>query len=105
MGIPTAALIFAAGVTFEELIYRGAIFRIVEESLGTTVALAVSALLFGLSHLGNNGASLASALSIAVTGGITSSLTYGVMGWTQPITPDFERNALRAAHVPPLVWP
>src|SRR5262249_55508278 len=36
MGIPTAALIFAAGATFEELTYRGAIFRIVEESLGTT---------------------------------------------------------------------
>src|SRR5215469_2304185 len=76
MGMPTAALIFATGVTFEELIYRGAIFRIVEESLGTTVALAVSALLFGLSHLGNNGSSLASALSIAVTGGITFGLTY-----------------------------
>jgi len=76
MGIPTAALIFAAGVTFEELTYRGAIFRIVEESLGTTVALALSALLFGLSHLGNSGATLASALSIAVTGGITFGLMY-----------------------------
>src|SRR5215831_18980541 len=60
---------------------------------------------FRLIASGQNGATLAGALSIAVTGGITSSLTYGVMGWTQPITPDFERNALRAAHVPPLVWP
>jgi membrane protease YdiL (CAAX protease family) len=75
-GIWTVALIFAAGVTFEELIYRGAIFRIVEESLGTTAALALSALLFGLSHLGNNAATLASALSIAVSGGITFGLTY-----------------------------
>jgi uncharacterized protein len=74
--ITTAALIFAAGVTFEELIYRGAIFRIVEESLGTTAALALSALLFGLSHLGNYAATLASAVSIAVAGGITFGLTY-----------------------------
>jgi uncharacterized protein len=75
-GITTAALIFAAGVTFEELIYRGAIFRIVEETLGTTAALALSALIFGVSHLGNNAATLASALSIAVAGGITFGLTY-----------------------------
>jgi hypothetical protein len=74
--IPTAGLVLAAGVTFEELIYRGALFRIAEESLGTTVALALSALLFGLSHLGNNAATLAGALSIAVAGGITFGLTY-----------------------------
>jgi membrane protease YdiL (CAAX protease family) len=75
-GIMTAALIFAAGVAFEELIYRGAIFRIVEESLGTSAALVLSALLFGFSHLGNNAATLASALSIAVAGGITFGLAY-----------------------------
>lgn len=75
-GIATAAFIFAAGVSFEELIYRGAIFRIVEQSLGTSAALALSALLFGLSHLGNNAATLASVLSIAVAGGVTFGLTY-----------------------------
>ena len=74
--IASAAMIFLAGVTFEELIYRGAIFRIVEEGFGTTVALALSGLLFGLSHLGNNAATLASALSIAVAGGITFGLIY-----------------------------
>src|SRR5215469_4717747 len=74
--LPSAALIFAANVVFEELVFRGAIFRIVEDSLGTTLALAVSALLFGLSHLANNGATLVSALSVAVAGGITFGLTY-----------------------------
>ena len=76
--IPTAALIFAAGVAFEELIFRGAIFRVVEECLGTTLALGFSALIFGLSHLGNNGATMVSALSVAVTGGITLGLTYAL---------------------------
>ena len=47
-----------------------------EESPGITVALALPALLFGLSHLGNNGATPASALSIVVTGGNTFGLTY-----------------------------
>jgi len=77
-GLFTAALIFAAGVTFEELIYRGAIFRILEKSLGTAIALALSALMFGLSHLANNAATLASALSIAVTGGIAFGLAYSL---------------------------
>jgi membrane protease YdiL (CAAX protease family) len=75
-GLPSTTLLFAAGVTFEELIYRGAIFRVMEESLGTTIALALSALIFGLSHLANNAATLASALSIAVTGGIAFALSY-----------------------------
>jgi uncharacterized protein len=74
--IPSATLLFAAGVIFEELIYRGAIFRIMEQSLGTSIALSLSALIFGLSHLANNAATLASALSIAVTGGIAFALTY-----------------------------
>ena len=74
--IPTAALIFAVGAAFEELIFRGAIFRVVEECLGTSLALGFSALIFGLSHLGNNGATMISVLSVAVTGGITMGLTY-----------------------------
>lgn len=76
--LPSATLLFAAGVIFEELIYRGAIFRVMEESLGTTIALALSALIFGLSHLTNHAATLASALSIAVTGGIAFALAYAV---------------------------
>jgi membrane protease YdiL (CAAX protease family) len=74
--LPTATVLFAAGVTFEELVYRGAIFRVMEESLGTTIALVLSALIFGLSHLANNAATLASALSIAITGGIAFALAY-----------------------------
>jgi len=64
------------GVIFEELIYRGAIFRSTEESLGTSVALELSAVVFGLSHLADNAATLSSALSIAVTGGTALGLAY-----------------------------
>jgi uncharacterized protein len=37
---------------FEEIVFRGLIFRIVEEGLGSWLALAISSLLFGMSHLG-----------------------------------------------------
>jgi len=74
--VAATLLIFAAGATFEELIYRGAIFRIVEESLGTMIALTLSAILFGASHLGNTAATMASALSIAVAGGMVFGLAY-----------------------------
>jgi uncharacterized protein len=68
--LPTAAVIFMAGVVFEELIFRGVIFRIAEESLGTAPALVLSALLFGASHLGNNGVTVIGALAL-FAGGIT----------------------------------
>lgn len=74
--VPAAGLIFATGVVFEELIFRGAVFRIVEDSLGTTFALVVSAIFFGLSHLRNEGATFLSTLSVATAGGILFGLTY-----------------------------
>jgi uncharacterized protein len=39
-----------AGV-LEEIVFRGIVFRIVEQSLGTWLALGVSALLFGAAHM------------------------------------------------------
>lgn len=58
----------AAAVT-EELIFRGILFRIVEERLGTWGALIVTGLLFGLMHLFNDNASLWGAIAIAVEAG------------------------------------
>jgi membrane protease YdiL (CAAX protease family) len=49
---------------FEEILFRGFIFRIVEKSLGTIVSLFILAVLFTLAHLPNAGISL---LGIAVT--------------------------------------
>ena len=39
----------------EELIFRGVLFRVVEDSLGTTISLIVSAVLFGLMHSASPG--------------------------------------------------
>ena len=54
----------------EELLIRGLLFRIIEESLGTWLALAISAIIFGLLHLGNPNATLWGALAIAIEAGI-----------------------------------
>jgi uncharacterized protein len=61
---------------WEELVFRGIVFRIVEESLGTWLTLALSAVIFGLLHLKNPNASITGALAIAFTGGIVLGAAY-----------------------------
>lgn len=46
----------ASGAVVEEILFRAIVFRISEEALGTWLALLVSALLFGLLHIGEPGA-------------------------------------------------
>lgn len=67
--IPWLVLAIFSGV-FEELLIRGILFRIMEESLGTWLALAISALIFGLLHLANPNATLWGAIAIAIEAGI-----------------------------------
>lgn len=60
----------------EELMIRGIIFRIIEESVGTWIALVFSALLFGAMHLGNPHATVASAIAIALEAGLLLGACY-----------------------------
>jgi membrane protease YdiL (CAAX protease family) len=62
---------------FEELVFRGIIYRIAEESLGTNLALMLSALLFGLAHLPNENANAISVVS-AASGGILAGLLFSM---------------------------
>ncbi|WP_405087794.1 CPBP family intramembrane glutamic endopeptidase [Microbispora sp. NBC_01389] len=59
----------AAAAVTEELMFRGILFRIVEERTGTWIALVLTGLVFGLMHLGNQHASLWGAIAIAVEAG------------------------------------
>ena len=59
----------AAGV-LEEVLFRGVIFRITEEWIGSWGALAFSSLLFGAGHLANPHATITSALAIALEAGL-----------------------------------
>jgi membrane protease YdiL (CAAX protease family) len=69
----------AAVATVEELLFRGIVFRLVEELVGTRGALVASSLLFGLLHLVNPGATLWGALAIAVEAGLMLGAAYAAM--------------------------
>jgi membrane protease YdiL (CAAX protease family) len=61
---------------FEELVFRAILFRIVEEKLGSWIALAISSLFFGVAHIGNPNATLFSTIAIAIEAGILLGAAY-----------------------------
>ena len=74
--LAAAAVLLIGGAIFEELLFRGVIFRLVEEWTGTWIALAVSAVPFGLAHVANPGATPVSSLTIALEAGILLGAAY-----------------------------
>ena len=54
----------------EETLLRGVMFRIIEESLGSWIALAISAVVFGGLHAFNPGATMASSAAVALEAGV-----------------------------------
>lgn len=75
--LPAVPLALSAGF-LEELVFRGALFRIVEEWLGSWVALLVSSVTFGFVHLMNPDATLTGAIFISVEAGILLAAAYMV---------------------------
>ena len=74
-----AFILFVTGLYagfFEELLLRGIIFRWLEEFAGSWIALAISALVFGFGHAGNDNATLFSSLAIAIEAGILLGAAY-----------------------------
>jgi membrane protease YdiL (CAAX protease family) len=63
---PLAPLILA--VVLEEILFRGVLFRIVEQSLGSWIALSMSAVLFALAHLSNAGVTVLAIGNTAMAG-------------------------------------
>jgi uncharacterized protein len=62
----------------QELIFRAVIYRITEEWLGTWWALGISAIVFGLIHLTSAGATIYSALAVALQAGILLGAAYAL---------------------------
>jgi membrane protease YdiL (CAAX protease family) len=75
--IAPLAAAMAAGL-LEEILFRGVIFRITEESLGSGIALLISASLFGLIHLIDPHATLQDAVAIIFEAGILLAAAYMV---------------------------
>jgi uncharacterized protein len=77
--VPSAGTLIGGGLVaafLEEILIRGIIFRITEESLGTWLATLISALLFGGLHMLNPGATWIAALCIAVEAGGLLAMAY-----------------------------
>jgi membrane protease YdiL (CAAX protease family) len=79
-GSPAGALglvgFMAAAAVTEELLFRGILFRIVEQWAGTWIALVLTAALFGLSHLLNPNATVWGAIAIAIEAGAMLAAAY-----------------------------
>jgi len=73
--VPILVFALNSGV-FEELLFRGILFRIMEESLGTWLAMGGSALIFGILHLTDPNATLWNAIAVAITAGFTLAATF-----------------------------
>ena len=75
-GVGAALAVAIASAVGEEIVFRGVIFRRLEAALGTSVALLISAAVFGLLHAGNAGASWTSTLAIALESGVLLGILY-----------------------------
>jgi membrane protease YdiL (CAAX protease family) len=62
----------------EEILMRGVLFRIIEEGLGTWVALIASAMFFGAAHMANPAATAWSSAAIAIEAGLLFGMLYHV---------------------------
>ena len=66
----------AAAAVTEELLFRGVLFRVIEERTGTWIALLLTGVVFGLMHLVNPDASLWGSIAIAIEAGFMLAACY-----------------------------
>lgn len=75
--LPAVAMALSSGI-FEELLFRGVLFRIVEERLGSWISLIVSSFVFGFVHLLNPAGTVLGALYISIEAGLLLAAAYMV---------------------------
>ncbi len=73
-------LFFFLVAVFEEIVFRGVLFRMIDDRWNTGVALIVSSLAFGAMHLFNTGATLWSAVAIAIEAGLVMGAAFKCSG-------------------------
>ena len=66
-------LVVAVG---EEVLFRGIVFRMIDDRWGTAVGLIASALIFGFVHITNSNATVWSSVAIAVEAGLLLGAAY-----------------------------
>jgi membrane protease YdiL (CAAX protease family) len=73
--LPAVAMALSSGI-FEELLFRGVVYRSVEEVFGSWIALAVSSLVFGFMHLLNPAGTVLGAVFISIEAGLLLAAAY-----------------------------
>ncbi len=94
--LPALGMAFSSAIV-EEILFRGIIYRIAEEKLGSYLALAISASLFGAAHLANPNSSLLAGAGIAIQAGVFlgAAFIYSKNLW-MPIALHFAWNFTQA---------
>ena len=72
-------VLFTAGISagfVEEFVFRGIVFRWIEEFGGSWAALFISSALFGVVHIGNDNATWFSSFAIAIEAGVMFGAAY-----------------------------
>lgn len=72
----TSLMVFLVVAVGEETLFRGIVFRMIEERWGTWAALVISALIFGFVHITNQNATVWSSVAIAVEAGLLLGAAY-----------------------------
>ena len=73
--IPAIAMAIKSSI-FEELVFRGILFRTVEDLAGSWIAIVISSLVFGFLHLLNPEATFAGAAYISIEAGLLLAAAY-----------------------------
>lgn len=77
IGTLMGGLLLAVGIAvYEEVLFRGILFRLLERGLGSWMALGISALVFGWLHIANPAASWVTSLAIAIEAGVSLVAAY-----------------------------
>ena len=80
LSLVSAFFLFLYVAVGEEILFRGILFRWIDEKWGFIAALIVSALLFGFMHYGQPGATWWSSLAIAIEAGLLLGAAYKYSG-------------------------
>jgi membrane protease YdiL (CAAX protease family) len=67
-----------SGAIMEELLFRGFVFRVTQTAFGTWIAVAISAVLFGLVHAANPGSTVFSSIAVGLEAGVLLAIAYAV---------------------------
>lgn len=73
--IPALAFVLSSGA-FEELFFRGVLFKSIEDMAGSWIALVISSLVFGFTHLLNPAGTIEGAIYISIEAGLLLAAAY-----------------------------